>query len=238
MGAARTRAVRMVVSPATVARLPLYLRALSALADREIGTISSGDLADAAGVTGAQVRKDLSQLGSYGTRGVGYHVVSLADEISRELGLTSHRDVVLVGVGNLGRALAGYGGFRTRGFRIAGLVDAAPDCIGTAVDGVEVRPLADLEDLVRAAGSPIGVIATPAPAAQDVCDRLVEAGVRSILNFAPTVLVAPADVEIRKVDLAVELQILSFHEARRATDAFPMATGSSSPSRRPQVMVP
>ncbi|MDQ1635553.1 MAG: redox-sensing transcriptional repressor, partial [Frankiaceae bacterium] len=187
-----------------------------------------------AGVTGAQVRKDLSQLGSYGTRGVGYHVVSLADEISRELGLTSHRAVVLVGVGNLGRALAGYGGFRTRGFRIAGLVDASPECIGSAVDGVEVRPLADLEDLVRAAGSPIGVIATPAPASQAVCDRLVAAGVRSILNFAPTVLVAPDDVEIRKVDLAVELQILSFHEARRATDGL----SAGSPSRFSQAMVP
>jgi redox-sensing transcriptional repressor len=217
-----------------VARLPLYLRALTALADAEIETVSSGDLAEAAGVTGAQVRKDLSQLGSYGTRGVGYHVVSLADEISRELGLTSHRDVVLVGVGNLGRALAGYGGFRTRGFRIAGLVDASPDCIGLSVDGVEVRPLADLEALVHAAGSPIGVIATPAPAAQDVCDRLVAAGVRSILNFAPTVLLAPDDVEIRKVDLAVELQILSFHEARRGSD---LAT-PGTPYPRTQVMVP
>ncbi len=225
----------MVVSPATVARLPLYLRALSGLADSEIETVSSGDLAEAAGVTSAQVRKDLSQLGSYGTRGVGYDVVSLADEISRELGLTSHRDVVLVGVGNLGRALAGYGGFRTRGFRIAGLVDAAPERIGS-VDGVEVRPLADLEDLVRSSGSPIGVIATPAPAAQEVCDRLVAAGVRSILNFAPTVLVAPADVEIRKVDLAVELQILSFHEARRAVDVGVDAAATPYPRR--QVMVP
>jgi redox-sensing transcriptional repressor len=227
----------MVVSPATVARLPLYLRALSALADAEIETASSGDLAEAAGVTSAQVRKDLSQLGSYGTRGVGYDVVSLADEISRELGLTSHRDVVLVGVGNLGRALAGYGGFRTRGFRIAGLVDAAPERIGS-VDGVEVRPLADLEDLVRASGSPIGVIATPAPAAQEVCDRLVAAGVRSILNFAPTVLVAPPDVEIRKVDLAVELQILSFHEARRAADVGGDTGAAATPYPRTQVMVP
>jgi redox-sensing transcriptional repressor len=177
--------------------------------------VSSDALAAAAGVTGAQVRKDLSQLGSYGTRGVGYDVPSLADEISRELGLTQARDVVLVGVGNLGRALAGYGGFRARGFRIAGLLDVAPERIGTDVDGVLVRAFADLEEVVGATGTAIGVIATPAEAAQGVCDRLVAAGVRSILNFAPVVLAVPPGVEVRKVDLAVELQILSFHEARR-----------------------
>jgi redox-sensing transcriptional repressor len=198
--------------------LPLYLRALTTLLDGGTTTVSSEALAAAAGVTGAKVRKDLSQLGSYGTRGVGYDVASLADEISRELGLTSHRCVVLVGVGNLGRALAGYGGFAARGFRVAGLLDVDPGVLGETVGGIEVRPLHDLESVIAAADRPIGVIATPAEAAQSVCDRLVACGIRSILNFAPVVLSVPDDVELRKVDLAVELQILSFHEARRLPD--------------------
>jgi redox-sensing transcriptional repressor len=205
--------------------LPLYLRALTTLLDGGTTTVSSEMLATAAGVTGAKVRKDLSQLGSYGTRGVGYDVASLADEISRELGLTSHRCVVLVGIGNLGRALAGYGGFTARGFRVAGLLDVDPGVLGETVGGVEVRPLDELEAVISAAGTPIGVIATPAEAAQSVCDRLVACGIRSILNFAPVVLTVPDDVELRKVDLAVELQILSFHEARRLPEArLPVAT--------------
>jgi redox-sensing transcriptional repressor len=210
--------LRPAVPPATVARLPLYLRALTALEDDGTRTVSSEALAAAAGVTGAKVRKDLSQLGSYGTRGVGYDVASLTDEISRELGLTQHRCVVLVGVGNLGRALAGYGGFAARGFRVAGLLDVDPQRVGEVFGGVGVRPLEDLEQVVRSAGTPIGVIATPAVAAQKVCDRLVASGVRSILNFAPVVLAVPGGVELRKVDLAVELQILSFHEARRVPE--------------------
>jgi redox-sensing transcriptional repressor len=212
------RPVRGSVPPATVARLPLYLRALTALLDEGTATVSSEALASAAGVTGAKVRKDLSQLGSYGTRGVGYDVASLADEISRELGLTSRRCVVLVGVGNLGRALAGYGGFAARGFRVAGLLDVDPERVGEVFGGIEVRPLDELEQVVNAAGTPIGVLATPAAAAQAVCDRLVACGVTSILNFAPVVLSVPDGVELRKVDLAVELQILSFHEARRALE--------------------
>ena len=142
------RSVRTAVPAATVARLPLYLRALTSLLDGGTTTVSSEALATAAGVTGAKVRKDLSQLGSYGTRGVGYDVASLADEISRELGLTSHRCVVLVGVGNLGRALAGYGGFTARGFRVAGLLDVDPGVLGETVGGVEVRPLDELETVI------------------------------------------------------------------------------------------
>ncbi len=209
------------IPAATVARLPVYLRALSCLAETGVATVSSEALARAAGVTGVKVRKDLSQLGTYGTRGVGYDVACLADEISRELGLTQRRCVVLVGVGNLGHALAGYGGFSARGFRIAGLLDADPARVGETLGGIEVRPVDELESVVaavRATGTPIGVIATPSAAAQEVCDRLVACGVRSILNFAPAVLSVPDDVEVRKVDLASELQILSFHEARRAAE--------------------
>lgn len=206
------------VPEATVARLPLYLRVLAALADSGVDMVSSDTLASAAGVTSAKVRKDLSQLGSYGTRGVGYHVDVLVGCIAAELGLTEDRSVLLVGVGNLGHALARYGGFSSRGFRIVALVDADPRRIGERVEGIEVRPLVELEAVVSANNITIGVICTPAGAAQQICDRLVATGVTSILNFAPTVLSVPEGVDVRKVDLAVELQILSFHEARKRSD--------------------
>jgi redox-sensing transcriptional repressor len=205
------------IPEATVARLPVYLRSLLALADSGLATVSSDALAAAAGVNSAKVRKDLSQLGSYGTRGVGYDVAHLVHEISWELGLSAPRTVVLVGVGNLGQALAGYGGFAPKGFRIAGLVDSDPARLGLLVAGMRVRPLAELAPLVAEEGVSIGVIATPASAAQEICDRLVAAGVTSILNFAPVVLNVPEGVDLRKVDLSVELQILSFHEQRKTS---------------------
>jgi redox-sensing transcriptional repressor len=208
---------RTSVPEATVARLPLYLRVLGSLADRRVSTVSSDTLAAAAGVTSAKVRKDLSRLGSYGTRGVGYDVDLLMECISTELGLSEDRAVVLVGVGNLGHALAGYGGFQSRGFRIVALVDADMRRIGEKIGAVVVRPVEDLEALIEEKRVTIGVICTPAAAAQDICDRLVAAGVTSVLNFAPTVLSVPPGVHVRKVDLAVELQILSFHEARKVS---------------------
>ncbi len=198
-----------------MARLPLYLRVLTTLAEGGVHTVSSDTLAAAAGVTPAKVRKDLSHLGSYGTRGVGYEVDVLLDCIAAKLGLTEDRSVVLVGVGNLGHALAGYGGSHARGFRIVALVDADPDRVGERVGAVIVRPVDELEQVIAECAVTIGVICTPAAAAQQVCDRLVAAGVTSILNFAPTVLSVPEGVDVRKVDLAVELQILSFHEARK-----------------------
>jgi redox-sensing transcriptional repressor len=204
------------IPEATVARLPLYLRALSGLADSGRVTVSSEGLADAAGVNSAKVRKDLSHLGSYGTRGVGYEVEELVHHISNALGLTQRWSVVLVGVGNLGHALAGYGGFASRGFRIAGLLDADASRVGEQVAGLTVQHISELPEVVRSGDVSIGVIATPAGAAQDVCDQLVAAGVTSILNFAPTVLQVPAGVDLRKVDLALELQILSFHEHRKS----------------------
>jgi redox-sensing transcriptional repressor len=215
-GSARPRR-RPGIPDATVARLPLYLRSLHALADEGTGTVSSEELARLVGGAGspAKVRKDLSHLGSYGTRGVGYDVAQLIDTISAELGLSRRWPVVLVGVGNLGHALAGYGGFASRGFRIAALFDADPARHGELVAGLAVRPMAELGDVVREQGGAIGVVATPADAAQEVCDALVDAGVRSILNFAPTSLLVPDGVDVRKVDLAVELQILSFHEHRK-----------------------
>ncbi|WP_239333915.1 redox-sensing transcriptional repressor Rex [Frankia sp. CiP3] len=220
---------RSPVPAATVARLPLYLRVLTSLADRGVHTVSSETLASAAGVTSAKVRKDLSHLGSYGTRGVGYGVALLLGRIAAELGLTEDRSVLLVGVGNLGHALAGYGGFQSRGFRVVALLDVDPCRIGESIGGVVVSPLDELEALVEGNRVTIGVICTPAVAAQAVCDRLVAAGVTSILNFAPIVLSVPVGVDVRKVDLAVELQILSFHEARKrpvcATDDLAVEDG-------------
>ena len=207
---------------ATVARLPVYHRVLTQLADDDVTTVSSEELAQACGVSSAKLRKDLSHLGSYGTRGVGYDVKFLAYQISRELGLTQPWGVVIVGAGNLGHALVAYRGFASRGFAVVGLLDSHPDVVGRSLGlpgaQIAVRPMADLEAVVRDGDAHIAVIATPAAAAQDVCDRLVAAGVRSILNFAPVVLTVPSDVEVRKVDLAVELQILAFHEQRRTDE--------------------
>ena len=203
------------IPEATVARLPLYLRSLLEAQHSGDATISSERLAELAGVNAAKVRKDLSYLGSYGTRGVGYDVEYLLFQMSRELGLTQDWPVTIVGVGNLGQALANYGGFRERGFPVVALVDADERIVGTEVQGVIVRHIDDLPAIAAEHGLAIGIIATPASAAQDVADRLVAAGVTSILNFAPTVISVPDEVSLRKVDLAVELQILSFYQQRR-----------------------
>ena len=202
------------IPEATVARLPVYLRTLAEAAEDGVSTISSERLAELAGVNAAKVRKDLSHLGSYGTRGVGYDVDYLAYQMSRELGLTEERAVVIVGAGNLGQALANYGGFSSRGFPILAVVDSDPAKVGRVIAGVRVRPVEDLPAIVAEAVNTIGVVATPAGVAQSVADRLVEAGVRSILNFAPVVLTVPDAVLVRKVDLATELQILSFYQQR------------------------
>ena len=202
-----------------MARLPVYLRALTTLSEAGTGVCSSEDLAAAAGVNSAKLRKDLSYLGSYGTRGVGYDVDYLRYQIAREMGATRDWPVVIVGIGNLGHALANYSGFRSRGFRVVALLDADGQRHGEVVAGVVVRPFDDLAPIVREHGVAIGVIATPAASAQGVCDRLVAVGVTSILNFAPTVLAVPDGVDVRKVDLSIELQILAYHEQRKAVTA-------------------
>jgi redox-sensing transcriptional repressor len=204
------------IPEATVGRLPLYLRVLVDLAETGGGTISSEELASAAGVNSAKVRKDLSFLGSYGTRGVGYDVAYLIHQIRRELGLTQHWGIVIAGIGNLGHALANYRGFAERGFRVAALVDADPSKVGEIVGGVPVRPIDELGEIVSEGRVAIGVIATPATVAQEVADQMVAAGIRSILNFAPSMVAAPGGVTIRKVDLALELQILAYYEQRKA----------------------
>ncbi len=216
-----------VIPEAAVARLAVYLRVLSGLSEQGVGTISSEELSAAAGVNSAKLRKDLSYIGSYGTRGVGYEVRVLIEEIERILGLTRKHSVAVVGIGNLGHALANYGGFRSRGFPVAALFDVEEDLIGVPVGGIPVDHIDDISRICAERGVSIGVVATPPSAAQLVCDRLVSAGVRCILNFAPVVLQVPDDVEVRKVDLAVEMQILSFHVARRADEAADSAAAAS-----------
>lgn len=208
------------IPEATVTRLPMYHRALVAMAARGVLLVSSEELAEATAVNSAKLRKDLSFLGSYGTRGVGYDVEFLLYQIARALGLTQEWPVVIVGVGNLGHALAGYPGFASRGFTVVGLFDADPRRIGEQIivagASMTVRDVRELHASMHELNASIGVIATPESGAQQVCDLLVEHGVTSILNFAPVILEVPEGVDVRRVDLATELQILAFHEQRKS----------------------
>jgi len=203
------------IPEASVARLPVYLRALLDLAERGTHTVSSEALADAAGVNSAKIRKDLSYLGSYGTRGVGYDVEYLIHQISRELGLTQDWAVCIVGIGSLGQALAKYGGFAERGFRIAALFDADERMVGQRIGDIPVTDFEEIDRVVKEEEISIAILAVPGVVAQDVADRVVTAGITSILNFAPRVLQVPDHVSLRKVDLSIELQILSFYEQRK-----------------------
>jgi redox-sensing transcriptional repressor len=199
------------IPEATVARLPLYLRVLGEAAGERTTTLSSEVLAARAGVNAAQVRKDLSFLGSYGTRGVGYDVDYLVRQINRQLGLDDDRRVAIIGAGNLGQALASYAGFRARGFQVVAAFDADPAKVGSALGPTTVSALADMPATLRENEVEIAIITTPATAAQGVADVVIEAGVGSILNFAPTTVIVPKGVALRQVDLGIELQILSFY---------------------------
>ncbi len=205
------------IPEATVSRLPVYLRVLG---EAESDTVSSEELAARAGVNAAQVRKDLSYLGSYGTRGVGYDVQYLLKQINRRLGLDAERRVAIVGLGNLGRALASYGGFPARGFAVVAAFDADPAKVGMQVGSAVVQPASSMVEVLREKEVDIAVITTPASSAQGVVDTLVEAGVGCILNFAPTTVVVPDKIALRQVDLGVELQILSFY--RHSGDTAPV----------------
>lgn len=218
---------RGVIPDATVSRLPMYHRSLLSLTARGVLLVSSEELAEASGVSSAKLRKDLSFLGSYGTRGVGYEVEFLLYQIARALGLTQVWPVVIVGIGNLGNALAGYPGFASRGFSVVGLFDTDPTRVGETVTvaGKEliVSDISKLPQVVLSSGASIGVIATPEVAAQEVCDLMVRNGITSILNFAPVLIEVPAGVDVRRVDLATELQILAFHEQRKSQSALTQA---------------
>jgi redox-sensing transcriptional repressor len=209
------RALPRAVPEATVARLAVYLRMLGELAEQGTETVSSDELAAVSGVNSAKLRKDLSYVGSHGIRGVGYEVRPLLHHLETTLGVAHRQAVALVGIGNLGHALAGYGGFGGRGFPVTALFDVDPDLLGIKINGIVVEHVRDVPEICAERHVTIGMIATPGPAAQGACDLLVRAGVSCILNFAPVVLQVPDQVEVRKVDLAVELQILAFHVARR-----------------------
>ncbi len=201
------------IPEATIIRLSVYSRFLYMADKRGIITISSGDIADGVGVSPAQVRKDLAYFGEFGTRGVGYNVKDLHRHILKILGLSNIWQVALVGVGNLGLALTSYKGFRERGFCICSIFDSDPAKIGTQINGVPVQNIDELEEAVKAQGAQIGVIAVPAAYAQPVADRLIKSGVKAILNFAPVVLNVPPEIELRNVDLAVHLEVLTFNLA-------------------------
>jgi len=206
------------IPEATVVRLPVYQRILTELLRSGASTVSSEQLATLARMNAAKVRKDLSLLGSFGTRGTGYDAAFLVSQIDRALGVDRDWPVVIVGIGNLGRALVNSEGFSSRGFRVAGLFDVSPAVIGEQVGPVTVRHLDQLGEMARTERPAIGVIAAPASAAQEVAEALVGVGVRSILNFAPRVLNVPADVMLRYVDLSIELQVMSFYQSRQADE--------------------
>ena len=202
------------IPPATVARLPAYRRVLMDAADAGMRTIASGAVAEAVGVHPDQVRKDLSYLATRGTRGVGYDVRLLITETSTILGLDEERTVVLVGAGNLGRALAAYEGFAPQGFRLVAVLDVDRAVVGSTVGGLTVAHLDTLPEVARREQVDMGVVAVPGPAAQSVVDVMVAAGLRAVLNFAPVHVRVPGSVVVRRVDLSTELQMLSFHGSR------------------------
>ena len=213
------------IPAATIARLPVYHRVLSTFGSQEVVTIASEELAAACGVSPAKLLKDLSHLGSFGTRGVGYNVSYLTFQIARELGVTKSRGIVIVGMGNLGRALASYRAFGARGFHIVGIFDRDHELVGNTLlcgqESFTVMPVSDLGAVVSKNDANIGVITTPAESAQEIADLMIEAGLGSVLNFAPVFLTVPEEVEVRKVDLAVELQILAFHDQKLDSEPSP-----------------
>lgn len=205
------------VSPSTIRRLAIYLQFLEECERVGRPTVSSRALAERGGATPAQVRKDLSFFGSFGKRGVGYPAAILAQRIRDILGLGRRYRVVLVGAGRIGAALANYPGFKSRGFDISAIYDVDPSKVGQSVDGYVVRHAESLEADLLAEPADIAVISTPASAAQSLADRLVRSGVRAMLNFAPVTLVLPPGITVTNVNMALELEALSFALTRRRT---------------------
>ena len=205
-------------SRASAGRLSLYLRCLEGFLREGVPTASSGQLGEALAVSDAQVRKDLACLGALGQPGIGYSVTDLIAAIRHALGIDRNWNAVLVGVGNLARALLKYRGFQQQGFRIVALGDSDSAKIGQEIDGIKVHALADLPAAIRGAPIELGILTVPAEAAQAVADQLVAAGIRGILNFAPTVLKLPPGISLVTVDLAVQLEQLAFQVQWSATD--------------------
>ena len=199
----------LIPNPA-VRRLSLYLRQLEAFKRKDRRTISSKQLGESLGLTDAQVRKDLAYFGQFGHPGIGYKVDDLIAEVRRILGTDKIWNVLLVGAGNLGRALMAYRGFASKGFQLAAVFDNDPAKVGKKQGAFTVQPLSDLEPTIRAHNIKLAMLAVPADVAQDVADQLIEAGVRGLLNFAPVSITVPQQIAINSVDLAVQLEQLSF----------------------------
>lgn len=199
------------IPEATIIRLSVYSRHLTDVDRKGIITTSSGDIAEGVGVSPAQVRKDLAYFGEFGTRGVGYNVKDLRQHILRILGLSVDWSVALVGAGHLGLALSSYKGFRERGFIITSIFDSDPNKIGTKIGDVEILPIDKLEEVTKQNHTQIGIVAVPSAFAQEIADKLIKSGVQAILNFAPVVLNVPPEIELRNVDLAVNLEVLTFN---------------------------
>lgn len=204
------------VPQTTIARLPIYLRCLLQAQAAQMPVVNSGTIAKMMGSNPAQVRKDFSYLGELGTRGIGYDVASLISHISRRLGLTATRRVAIVGFGRLGQALQSYGGFHERGFEVVAVFDTDPAKVGVGFGQLVVRHIDEMRTTLPEEGAEIVIIATPAGVAQRMADAAVASGVKAILNFAPISIEVPEEVAVRHVEMAVELQILSFHLANKA----------------------
>jgi redox-sensing transcriptional repressor len=194
----------------TIKRLSLYVRELESMLSRGAQTVSSRQLGDVLGLTDAQVRKDLAHFGQFGHPGVGYHIGELTEQLRRILGTDQQWPAVVVGAGNIGRAVINYARLPEKGFSVMAVFDRDPEVIGTEIGGHTVRPMSELAEQVRANGARIGMLAAPAEAAQDVAEAMIAAGVRGILNFAPVRLTVPPQVAIHSVDLTVSLERLAF----------------------------
>lgn len=199
------------IPEATIIRLSVYSRYLTQLDIKGVTNISSGEIAEGVGGSPAQVRKDLAYFGEFGTRGVGYNVKDLNRHIVRILGLNKSWKVIIVGAGNLGSALTQYKGFKERGFKIVGVFDNDLNKVGLTLNGIPISPINKMKEIVQTEKADIGIIAVPSHFAQDVADSMVESGIKAILNFAPVVISVPVEVELRNVDLAVNLEILTFN---------------------------
>lgn len=198
------------IADSTVRRLSAYLRFLEDFEERGLSTISSDELARRGGTTSAQVRKDLSFFGSFGKRGLGYSVPELAGRLREILGLERQWKVIIIGAGKIGAALVAYRGFRQRGFHVLAAYDSSPEKAGVMLDGIPVRDIAKLERDVQTERPDIAVVTVPGDNAQEVVDRVVRAGIKAVLNFAPVQLQVPADVTVKTVNMAMELEGLSF----------------------------
>jgi redox-sensing transcriptional repressor len=197
-----------------IRRLPLYARSLRYLLDEEIHSVSSQELGERINVTAAQIRKDLSYFGEFGKQGIGYDVEKLLAHIERILGLTQSWPVVLVGIGQLGQAIAHYEGFHSKGLQIVGLFDNDPAKVGTHVNDLEIKDYAELREVIQKHQARLSIVAVPAAHAQGVADMLVEAGIRAILNYAPIVLQVPDHVWVRNIDPVATLHSMTYYLAR------------------------